>query len=779
MLKRLLIVGLLLSFHAFAIAQVTVPLNDSTDRVDLLSYERYYLAEPTIAAAAPENPKQLLKNLGRSERVDRVKGGGYWFYFNVKNQSAKSSWVLNVYDSIVDTIEIYAYYPDGRIETIQTGFLEKSEYLFSYGVNLELPVNESVDILLFMQSRYFPDNPRIELTPQTEFISWIKFEYTLVIGCFGAILILSFYNFFLGFWVKDRSYFYYSLYLLCSLAAWMGAYNATAEWFDIYSYWSLLPPFYLLVAFNILYFIHFLELRSNLPIVTRWLYGLVIMSFLLCIAMPLFDMGQYMMIYGGLSALWVLVALGCGIYRYLQGYRPARFFVLAFTILALGVLVTLLPIFFPQLDLEREYLVSIITQTIDMLLLSLALADRINLLREDKELALTNALQLEVWATEKEQQANVKLQQALDLSEEESQRKTDFLRMVSHELRTPLYSIMASVEQWDVLDDEQQHRDLLYYMSYGAARLRMQVDNLVLLAETDDDSLEPTLRSFEVRPLFESLAENARGLLHERVQFHLLYSESIPSQLKSDSYLLQHMLRTVIDNACKYTEFGRVELRVDWFDGELTVQIVDTGCGMSREQERNIFQDFVQVSRGLERDSEGLGIGLTVCYRLSEVLGANLSLSSALGEGTRVNISIPLEQGESTTVTTGSVKQAKVLIVEDNLVNAQILESLLESMGACPDIVNSGQSALAAIQDVNYDLILMDLQMPVMDGVTATRWIRQRGYLMPVVAVTANSDSAVRKRCAAVGMNDFLVKPLRRSDLQRVMERQLDEYQHF
>ncbi|MGK0440483.1 MAG: signal transduction histidine kinase [Pseudohongiellaceae bacterium] len=720
------------------------------------------------------SPSQFVGSLAAASYVDRVNGGGYWFYQKIKNSSEIERWVIDPSGSIIDTVKVYLYRKHD-VETYTSGYLHDFNYPLSYGVSVNLAPEEEVEILVFIESRYYTYNPSIEIKPFDSFMSSSIFKGFLIMGCFGGILILACYNLFLGVWIRDRSNLYYSGYLVLSVVSWLAAFNVLSEWFSWKSYWLLISPFFLTLSFNTLYVIHFLELPKNKPAFARISYGFVVFTVAISLAMPLFSMGVYMLLYGLTTTVWIIGALVFGVNRLISGYKPARFFVLAFAVLAVGIVLSSMPIFIPSIKPENNYLLTLVTQTIDMLLLSLALADRINVLRSDKEQALEKALETEVWAIEKEREANLTLQQSLDIAEQENQRKSDFLRMVSHELRTPLYSIISSVDRWNDTDDEKVHKDLLEYMSYGAARLRMQVDNLVLLAETDNKTLEQAFSPFEVRSMLEAVCENIQGLLNPSVEFDFKSSDSVPVACNGDSYLIQHMLRTVLENACKYTEHGKIGFYVQWDDNTLVFKIVDSGCGMTREQERTMFNDFVQVSRGLERNSEGLGIGLTVCYRLSEVLGADLNIQSTLGEGTDVSIALPID---ALNRSIGGphperIEKAEVLIVEDNIVNAQIIESLVEMMGAVATVVESGQEALSLLDERSFDLILMDIQMPVMDGITATRWIRRRNHFMPIVAVTANSDVEVRKRCMEVGMNDFLVKPIRRSDLQRVMERQL------
>jgi signal transduction histidine kinase len=486
--------------------------------------------------------------------------------------------------------------------------------------------------------------------------------------------------------------------------------------------------------------------------------------------------GIYMAVFYFTIVSWVLLGLLVGIYRLWLGYKPARYFVAGFTVLFFGYMVSVLPMFGKDLVIRNHNLITLLAQMLDMLLLSLALADRINVLRSDKDSAFEKAFDSERLAIEKEQSANEKLQQALALSEQENQRKSDFLRMVSHELRTPLHSILSSAEQWEQVDDETVRRDLVNHITYGAARLRTQVDNLVLLAETDDHKIEASHTDFDIQPLIDRLNEIAQSLVHDNVRYTLKLDPDLPKTFRGDAYLLEHMVRTVLENACQYTREGSVEFRIEWDQGDssLSIHVSDTGCGMTREQEQSMFNDFVQVSRGLNRKSEGLGLGLTICYRLCEVLGADFVMRSDLGQGTEVHLRVPIERVERFGgLAPEDTPLGRVLVVEDNAVNAKVMERMILYLGYDVDLADSGQQALALLERHHYHVILMDIQMPVMDGITATRWIRQRRIDTPVIAVTANSDSRVRNRCFDVGMNDVMVKPVRRSDIRRLLEQHI------
>ncbi|ARN76085.1 response regulator [Oceanicoccus sagamiensis] len=368
------------------------------------------------------------------------------------------------------------------------------------------------------------------------------------------------------------------------------------------------------------------------------------------------------------------------------------------------------------------------------------------------------------------------LRQAKERAEQSSKEKSEFLSLVSHELRTPLHSILSSSELWSDQESVFDQNELLGYVSLGAARLRSQVDNLVLLAETDSKELVAGQFEFEIVPLIERISSCVTGLVNQGVDYSIHYDKSLPDRYCGDPYLLEHMVRVVLENACKYTDQGFVRLTIEWDQQRerLEFTITDSGHGMSREQQTKIYNHVVVISRGLNRESEGMGLGLTVCYRLSELLDADLIINSHPGKGTEIVLGVPLSVAGQQAPSNQKTKSASshVLVVEDNSVNAKVLGKIICKFGAEFTIVNSGNEALLLLENKVFDLILMDLQMPIMDGVTTTRWIRQRGINTPIVAVTCNSELAIRQRCMQNGMNDFLVKPVRQQDILRVFERQ-------
>lgn len=754
-------------------------LTSTTVQIDLFERGSLYRAT-TPPKEAPTAPALLLDNLTPTKTFDRINGGRYWLSLPLSNQSDMTRWSIDPFNAVIDRISTYVYHNGQLIQEETTGYLHPHNYSLHYGADIDIPKNSEVTLLLYVESRYFSGEPRFELSPRAVYANKVAKENSWIIACLGGVIILALYNLFISVWMRDKSFFYYSLYLVMSVIAWAAAFNALGEWFGIYYHALLLSPFYLVITLNVLYLIHFLDLPTHNPKLAIWAYIVVVWSGLMGFAYPFFSPGTYMVIQALTSFTWIITGLTCGIVRLKAGYQPARFFVAAFAVIFLGALMSIAPALGMKPLAENNYIATLVAQTLDILLLSLAIADRFNLLRREKQNALKQLYESEQRKTHTEREAkkvlkeaNEKLAKALDISKQESERKSNFLRMVSHELRTPLHSIASSIEQFNEAITPYEQKDTMRDIHYGASRLCTQVDNLVLMAETDDDRMESESYPFEIGPILDKLYKNASELIvGSEVELRYRKSNSVPRAFQGDSYLIGHLLRTVLENACKFTDEGEILFAIDWNPDEKTLDVIvkDDGCGMTEEQQQVVFEGFIQVSQGLTRQSEGLGLGLTLCHRLSHILDATLSINSSPGNGTQISFQIPLTPLEGSTVPQHNTDiRGRVLVVEDNIVNAKVMERMVTKLGYPVDVAHSGLEALAAVDKQTYSVILMDVQMPDMDGITATQRIRSRQIKTPVVAVTANSDPEVRRNCRQAGMNDFMVKPVKLAEMQQTL----------
>ncbi len=260
----------------------------------------------------------------------------------------------------------------------------------------------------------------------------------------------------------------------------------------------------------------------------------------------------------------------------------------------------------------------------------------------------------------------------------------------------------------------------------------------------------------------------------------------LPSALRSDPGRIRQVLLNLVSNAVKFTRDGAVEVRVSTAREEsrawLHVDVIDTGIGIAPEALPALFQPFTQADASTTRRFGGTGLGLAISRRIASLLGGDVSVVSEPGRGStfslRVPVELPTPNSELPTrrmrdTLRGAAQRLRVLVAEDNAVNQKVISMMLERMGHRADVVGNGAEALDALARAPYDVVLMDVHMPELDGVSAVRRIRasEHGGRVPVIALTANADGDEERRCLEAGMDDFLAKPVRREVLEATLAR--------
>lgn len=243
--------------------------------------------------------------------------------------------------------------------------------------------------------------------------------------------------------------------------------------------------------------------------------------------------------------------------------------------------------------------------------------------------------------------------------------------------------------------------------------------------------------------------------------------------IHTDPLRLRQILLNILGNAVKFTEQGSIEVSYEIRDSKLVVTIKDTGMGISPEQRRHLFQPFSQVDNSATRRYEGTGLGLVLSRQLARILGGDVELTdSQVGVGCTFVVSLALENVQSIPAPTHPPLQQKhldtarqlegmsILIIDDVEDNRLLVHRILSRRGAHVDLAGSGPEGIRMAQDKHYDIVLMDIQMPLMDGYTATRTLRDAGYDKPIIALTAHAMKEDRDRCLQAGCNDYLTKPI-------------------
>jgi len=398
---------------------------------------------------------------------------------------------------------------------------------------------------------------------------------------------------------------------------------------------------------------------------------------------------------------------------------------------------------------------------------------------------------------EKLEQESAERLKALHAAENANRFKSRFLANTSHEIRTPLNGVLGTAELLLDTGLTEDQRDLVENISSSGELLLSVVNQVLELSKLEAAGVELERLPFElpdvVDGVFRVLANSANA--RQIALVRQLAPRSTRSGYIGDPTRLSQILVNLVGNALKFTETGEIRLRVDIAscsetEATLRFEVIDTGVGISPERLELVFQPFSQEEVSTSRKFGGTGLGLAIVKHLVELMGGEVGVGSVVGEGSTFWFSARLEKadpaggapaetpGVSDPVVARSedISAARVLVAEDNLVNQKIVRRLLERRGCEVDVVGDGSEAVAATASTDYDVILMDCQMPEMDGFTATAEIRRLEEesgesRTPIIALTAFAMEGDRERCLAAGMDDYLSKPIRRGKLDEALSR--------
>lgn len=377
---------------------------------------------------------------------------------------------------------------------------------------------------------------------------------------------------------------------------------------------------------------------------------------------------------------------------------------------------------------------------------------------------------------------------ARDLAEKASRAKGDFLSVMSHEIRTPLNAIIgiAHVMLGEPLPASQLEN--MRTLQISAENLLNLINDILDFSKIEEGRIQLSEKSNDLRQLVTHIrmanrvrAEDGRNLIK------VIMDPDLPETVMIDDVRISQILNNLVSNAVKFTSNGSITIEVQLVKdlGDRVVlyfAVSDTGIGIAKEKQELIFEHFSQANSEITREFGGSGLGLTIVRNLLHLMNSEIHVESEPGVGSKFFFTLDLQKGSAPAPSllisplneSNELKDVKVLLVEDVEFNVMVAEKMLTKWKATVDVAENGLVAIGKVKATNYDIILMDLQMPVLDGYSASRHIREFNQKVPIIALTASASSDVLEKTAAAGMNAYVSKPFKPNDLFEAILRQVE-----
>ncbi|RHX96147.1 hybrid sensor histidine kinase/response regulator [Leptospira yasudae] len=725
-----------------------------------------------------------------------------WFYIPLKNDTARDYYgKFEVYNPFLEEVDIhYRYAHEGKIHDIRAGSTR------FYGENFPtldfyLRPGEEIQIVCRIKSGTPLRFPFV-LESESKYGITKQFRSIIVGLTLGFGIAMSLYNLSLYFFFRARSYLYYFImisFFTVYLTAWDGlTLSLFKPAYGTYYLPVTLVLVYASALFLFLFSLEFLypEKKDKRAEITTWIY--VTCNLLLFPASILFtnQLNQF-------SYYWILINNLIIVYfcvvRIQDGFRTAKILLFIHMIFPTAGIITNLSasgvISMNYLSLHILKL-AFIAQSI---LFSIMLVQRI----KELEFRLKDGLQSEIHKNivllkkeiQQRRETEWELIQAKEIAEKASKVKSSFLANMSHEIRTPMNGVLGMVQLLGTTRLNEEQKEYVKILSGSAKSLLQIINDILDFSRIEAGKISLDKEVFSIRSVLDEIHDLLYPLAkRKQIGFQLEGKFEIPEYVSGDQLRLRQILWNLSGNGIKFTNHGKVVLKVSQkkiSDSKVAIEFVvsDTGIGIPPEKQKQVFDAFSQSDTSTVRKFGGSGLGLSITKQLVELQGGVLGLESKEGKGSKfffsIEYDIPSESeiekilGPDPTRDLENLygeavpKKIRILVAEDNETNCLLIERALKKLGYDPAVVHNGREVIERMQLEVFDIILMDIHMPEVDGIEATRWIRSRkenADLPIIIALTADAIESSKEKYVSKGMNDCLVKPLDLAGLKTTLD---------